>query len=186
MIGRIKEKKQLVIVLTALGMTVGFLLFFYLPLSHKMRAVRQNRAEQKKLFDQASEKYIWLSTLQQQLTELEKKTATCSASVPGNRKLGGFIQQVSSLMNQHDLENQIVRPEKDNGSESLKCIPINIECTGSLSQLFEFFHSLGQLERLLCFERASFINDPDLNGKVTVKTRALIYYRPDEQGGGKI
>jgi len=84
-------------------------------------------------------------------------------------------------MNKQNLKEQLVQPGSEIQSAEVNCIPINIECSGSLKQIFELFKSLNNFERLIRIESIRLINDKDFVGPLKMKVQASVYYRPTEE-----
>ena len=81
-------------------------------------------------------------------------------------------------MNEHNLKDQHIKPGVEIQSENLSRIPISIECSGTLTQVFGFFQAFQGLERVIRIERLQLTNDKDFSGVVTMNALANVYYRP--------
>ena len=78
----------------------------------------------------------------------------------------------------------MVQPDSEIEVDNLICIPVQIQCKGTMSQIFEFFKSLQNVERLVRIEQVQLKNDTDLNGHVTMTAKANIYYRQQKSQAG--
>ena len=86
-------------------------------------------------------------------------------------------------MEEHHLTEEVVTPGGQIASEELYCIPVEIQCKGSLSDIFGFFKGLQSLERQVRIEQVKLINDTNFSGEVTLDTRSVIYFRdPGSEG----
>jgi Tfp pilus assembly protein PilO len=83
-------------------------------------------------------------------------------------------------MNRYNLEDQQVLPDKEILSGDLYCIAVNIKCKGSLKQIFEFFESLQNTDRMMRIESVKLTNDTKYSGKVDLETKAIVYYRSEQ------
>ncbi len=172
------EKKQQIINLTlAIVMVLGFVIFGYLPLNKKTKAVKHMKSEQKLTIDKASIASKQLHVVEEQLRNLQQKLENYDQKIPEQRELGAFLQQMASLMNKHDLKDQLIQPGTEIAIDSLKCIPIKMKCRGNLSQIFEFFKSIQTFDRSVRIEQVQLANGNDFNGEITIHTKAFIYYR---------
>lgn len=72
-------------------------------------------------------------------------------------------------------------PEVEIKADNLSCIPINMQCKGTLIQIFQFYKRLQSIDRLVRIEQVKLVNDVGLTGQVSMETRALIFYIPNAQ-----
>lgn len=178
-----RERQQIVICVVAGAMLGAFVLFSYLPLRRKIKAVEQAKAAQRLAIAKASAERAQLPVLREQLLKLEKVVGNYETNIPGHRDLGIFLQTIANLMNKHDLKDQIVQPGKEVEAERLNCIPVSVHCKGRLKQIFDFFSSLQLLDRLVRIEQVKLTNDGDFSGELSVQTETIIYYRSEPEQG---
>ena len=74
---------------------------------------------------------------------------------------------------------------KNSNPRQLCSIPLTLECKGSLEQIFAFFQSLENMDRLIRIEEVTLENDTDFNAVVKLKAKANVYYQPDDKEMGK-
>jgi len=178
-----RDRQQIVICVVAGAMLGAFVLFSYLPLRKKTKDVEQAKAAQRLAFAKASAERAQLPVLREQLLKLEKVVGNYETNIPGHRDLGEFLQTIANLMNKHDLKDQVVQPGKEIEAERLNCIPVSVQCKGSLKQIFDFFGSLQLLDRLVRIEQVKLTNDGDFSGELSAQTEAIIYYRSEHEQG---
>ncbi len=172
-----RERQQTVICIVAGAMVGGFVLFRYLPLQKRIKAVEQRRAEQALVIAKASAESEQLPALEERLLKLRSTVGNYGRQVPEDRNLGGFLHGIADLMNKHNLREQLIQPGKETEAAELNCIPVNVQCRGRLKRIFEFYKSLQGLDRLVRIEQVKLTNDSDFTGEVKVQTKAVIYYR---------
>jgi len=172
-----RERQQAVICIVAGAILGGFVLFRYLPLQKRIKAVEQRRAEQALVIAKASAESEQLPALEEQLLKLQSTVGNYGRKVPENRNLGGFLHGIADLMNKYNLSEQLIQPDKEIETDELNCIPVNVQCRGKLKRIFEFYKSLQELDRLVRIEQVKLTNDSDFSGEVKVQTKAIIYYR---------
>ena len=172
-----REKRQVVICVAAGAIVGGFLLFRYLPLQKRIKAVRQAKAAQSLALAKASTERAQLPVLKEQFLNLERVVGNYEAKIPAQRELGMFLQEIANLMNKHNLKDQVVQPGGEIKTEELCCIPVSMRCTGKLERIFEFFNSLQLLNRLVRIEQVELTNNGDFSGDVGVKAETIVYYR---------
>lgn len=180
---QLRERQQIAIFVIAGAMISGFVLFRYLPLQKKIKAAEQTRAAQTLDIAKASSQSGQVPALKGQLQKLQRTVGNYEANIPEQRALGAFLQQIANLMNENNLREQLIRPGKEVEAEELNCIPVSIQCKGSLKQIFEFFKSLQVLDRLVRIEQIKLVNDSDFSGEVGMQTEAVIYYRAETEQG---
>lgn len=179
-----REKKQLVICATAAAVIAGFALLVYLPLRSRLNSLAKAKAEQSLIVATASAQSAELPLLENKLVSLQAMVRNYEQNVPADRQLGTFLQQIAALMNEHNLRDQIVQPDREIQLEDLGCIPVSIQCRGSLRQIFGFFRSLQHLNRLIRIEQIRLANDGKLSGDVSMQTSVIIYYRQRQVSAG--
>lgn len=178
------EKQQLGIFITFAVMIVVFVIRQYLPLRNSARAVEQVKAALLSAGTKTDLQVRNLPILRTQLKELQAKVGNYDVQIPDDRGLGAFLQEIAAVMNKHNLSEQVVQPENEIKIDGLTCIPVRMQCKGTTLQLFEFFKSLGTVERLMRIEQVQMKNASDLSGLVTMAAKVNIYYREPKQRGG--
>ena len=176
------EKQQLLICGAALALLGGFVFFGYMPLHEKLLQVRQVKSDNELLISSALEHKNQLSALKVELEDIKDKIFNYDSNIPRKRELGVFLQQIAGLINKHELGKQVVQPGVETVSGDLRCIPIKIQCKGSLPRIFDFYSSLQRLDRMVRIENVKLVNNKDYSGQVSMQTTAVIYYKPE---GGK-
>jgi len=173
-----REKQQLAICVITGVIVGGFVLFRYLPLRSKMKALRQTKSAQALTIAKGAADNKQLFLLKEQLSKLQQELANYEANIPQQSDIGEFLHTIADLMNEHNLGEQVIEPNKEIKAENLNCIPVKMQCKGKLDQIFEFYRKLQRLDRLVRIELVKLSNDKDFNGHVSMEARAIIYYRP--------
>ena len=186
-------KRQQVIIFAAAGVILGgFMLLQFFPLRKKMAAIRKAEAAQNLVISKVSSQSRHEPLLKERLLRLEMQTSRYDLQVPYASDLGGFLREIAGIMNEHNLKEQMVQPGKQNktaGSsqeitgQNIRAIPVTMACKGSLGQVFEFFKSLQNLDRLVSIEQVKLVNDKDFNSEVSIEAKTVIYYRPQAEQG---
>ena len=179
----LKERQQILIVCTAVLMTVGFVFLRYVPLKRKVAAVELRYHQAHNDITEAAVHRQQLPQLKRQLSELRESCGNYEERIPSERELGVFLHTIARLMNKHNLKEQLIQPGTEAGSGDLKLIPINMQCRGKLSEIFEFYESLKGLDRLVRIEGVSLSNDKDFTGNIKMQMKAAVYYRPESEQG---
>jgi len=173
-----RERQQITICVITGVIVGGFVLFRYLPLRSKMKAVRQIKSAQALTIAKGAADNKQLLLLNEQLSKLQSELENYEAKIPEQSDIGVFLHKIADLMNEHSLSEQMIEPHKEIKGEKLNCIPVKMQCKGKLDQIFEFFRHLQRLDRLVRIEQVKLSNDSDFNGQVAMESKAIIYYRP--------
>jgi len=171
-----REKQQIAICAAAAAMVCGFVLFRYLPLQSKIKSLRQVHAAQMLDVSKASTESRQIPAIREQLLQLQTAVGNYEQQIPAQRDLGAFLQKIANLMNEHNLQGQMIQPGEEIKAGQLSCIPVNMQCKGGLSQIFEFYRQMQGLDRLIRIEYVKLANDGDFSGEVSMQTKAVIYY----------
>jgi type IV pilus assembly protein PilO len=172
-----RERQQITICVIAGVIVGGFVLFRYLPLRSKMKALRQTKSVQALTIAKGVADNKQLFLLKEQLAKLKQDLANYQANIPANSDIGGFLHTIADLMNENKLGEQVIEPHKEIKTKSINCIPVKMQCKGRLNQIFEFYRELQGLDRLVRIEQVKLSNDKDFNGQVSMEDREIIYYR---------
>lgn len=178
-----QERKQIAICISAGTIVAAFLLFRYLPLRKRVKAVEREKAAQTLAINKASMERVQLQLLKEQLLNLQTTVENYKANIPAKNDFGVFLQQIADLMGKHNLKEQVIAPGKEIEVKGLNCIPVDMQCKGTLAQVFEFQKQMQRLERLVRIEHIELVNDSDFTGEVSMQAKVVIYYRPKSQRG---
>jgi Tfp pilus assembly protein PilO len=178
-----RERQQITIFVIAAAIVGGFVLFRYQPLQRRIKAVKDARVAQTLVITKSQAESNQLPALKQQLLKLQQAVGNYNANVPLQRALGGFLQRIADLMNEHNLREQVVAPGQEIKIGELSCIPVDMQCKGKLTRIFEFYRRLQSLDRLVRIEQVKLENDSDFSGEASMQTKAVIYYRAETVKG---
>jgi len=176
---RFWNRQQLIIVFLIVAMAAGFLQLRYFPVRRRIKAANQAKQQQQMVITKAAAQIQQLPYLAKEVEELKAGIGNFEAKVPSSRQLGPFLQQITNVMNKHNLREQSVQPDKEVelALEDIKCIPINIKCKGRLKQVFSFFKSLKKLDRMVRLQQVELKSDNDFVGDVSMQIKVAIYYQ---------
>lgn len=178
-----RERQQITIFIIAVTMVGGFVLFRYVPLQQKMRTVKGAAFAQALAITRGQAEGKQLPLLKEHKLSLQQAVGNYDVSIPPQRALGGFLQRIAELMNEHNLREQVVTPGQEIKAGELNCIPVDMRCKGKLVNIFEFCKRIQLLDRLVRIEQVKLENDSDFTGEVSMQTKAVIYYRAEAAKG---
>jgi len=155
-----------------------FVFYGYMPSHRRLESLSRAREQHRDIIKMAMSQAEALPALEKRHKETAGIVQRYEGSVPSESALGVFLGQIASIMTAHQLTDQVVEPGKEIETEALSCIPVRLNCTGTLSAVFSFFSDLQELHRLVRIEKIALTNDSGFTGRVAMQTEAVIFYRP--------
>lgn len=174
---KLPEKEQLVIIGIAVVVVVGFAVFRYYPIASRSIGLKQVKATQMSEKARVHMQTLQLPVLCEEKDRLEKKLSNYDKKAPLKRNFSMLWEQITAEMNRLNLKEQKIEPGLELKGEELNCIPIKIECTGTLSQMFELFTSLEGFDRIIYIESIELTGGSQNTGQVKLNAGAKVYYR---------
>ena len=178
------DKKQTMILLLGAAILTGFAVFQYVPIVQKKLQMRKQVLKQAQSMSQVQQYAGSLPELRQEKVELTEQLKDYSVKIPEGKQFAQLWRQIADVMNDCQLTEQSVQPGKELVSQELCCIPLSIECTGTLDQMFEFFQSLENFERLVRIDQIDLKNNDDSDATIKMNAIANIYYQPKHPDNG--
>ncbi|MBW8002113.1 MAG: type 4a pilus biogenesis protein PilO [Planctomycetes bacterium] len=179
----VEEKKQIMTFVMVVAMAVAFFLFKYVPLRKKLSDVKQNLSEQRLTIMKSETEKQQIPIVQALLDDLNERTQNFDVQIPGDRELGVFLKQVTQIMNKYGLKEQNIKPNSEVKTGNVNCIPIEMQCKGTLRQLFDFYKTFQNAGRLVRIQEVSFTNERDYTGQLSMRAKAIIYYSNQQNEG---
>lgn len=155
-----------------------FLFCGYTPSHKRLQSLRATEAQQTHMIEAAAAQSKELPALKARLKNVEQIAGHYDAYVPQDVSLGTFLQDIARIMTEHQLTDQVVVPGKPVESGAVRCIPVHVNCKGSLRDIFGFFHDFQAMDRLVRIEKVALQNDRDFTGHVVMDADTVIFYRP--------
>ncbi|MGH2272806.1 type 4a pilus biogenesis protein PilO [Anaerohalosphaeraceae bacterium U12dextr] len=175
------EKKQIWILVVGALVCAGVAVFGYIPIAwqkHVITQILQRQAMTLEQVQQCSDQYEILLEKTAQLEPLANRFDQC---VPDNRQFAALWQQIAELMSRHNLRDQQVKPGAETQNGIIHSVALDIQCNGSLQDIFEFIHALETMDRLVRIEQMDLANDKDYSGQLTMTAKAQVFYRTQNQ-----
>ncbi len=172
------RRQQVWVLVIASLFAADFVFNGYLPSHRRLENLAQARTQHERIIDTAVAQAEVLPALEVRHKEIVKQVSRYEDSVPAQSNLGLFLGQIAELMTEHQLANQVVVPGTEVKAGELNCIPVQMDCTGTLDGVFGFFADLGNMSRLVRINKISLKNDTGFTGTVSMQTEAMIFYRP--------
>ncbi|MBP7049539.1 MAG: type 4a pilus biogenesis protein PilO [Phycisphaerae bacterium] len=171
------RKEQIWVCVVAGLFLCDFVVCGWLPSRQRLTSLQQARSEQRRTIDLAAAQGVEVARLKAKLRDTERLVERFDASVPPERMLGNFLQQMGAVMAQCELTNPMVLPGKELESGDLGCIPVQVACTGTLPQLFSFFGQLRTLDRRVRIGQVMVENDAAFTGQLRMQAEVVIFYQ---------
>ena len=171
------EKKQMQIIGIAAVIIVGFGVLRFYPLARRMAGIRGIQCRQSAATAQVRQYTMGIPAFRRQAEDLRVKLADYDRKIPPDRQFADLWYRMAEAMNRHNLQDQVVQPGRETTSQAIGCIPITIQCSGTLEQIFEFLKSLDDFERLIRIEELQLQNDAEHSGRIKLDAAAKVYYQ---------
>ena len=172
-----RERQQISICVVAGVVVCVFMLFWYLPLHKKMKAIRQAKAAQSLAIAKGAADSRQLPLIKEQLLELQARLGNYEANIPEQNTFGGFLGRIADLMNENNLTEQEITPGEEIKADKFNCIPVTMRCKGKLALVFKLYLQFMTLDGLFRIYLLNLSNYSDFSGQVSMETKAFIYYR---------
>lgn len=176
-------KKQFLLCVVVLAITAAYMFLRILPLHSKASQLASESEQQHQVIRQGLEAQAKLSKTRMELEQLEAEIGDFRNKIPTKRSMGQLLQKIADLMDENSLADQVVRPGNEEQLKELTRIPVTMECRGRLEQIFDFYHSLEELDRLVRVEFIELNSQASDGGIVKMRTQASVYYEPVENSG---
>ena len=175
--------QQIAICVVAGAIVFVFVIFWYLPLRHQMKMVKQAKDEQIITIAKGMADAEQLPVLKEQMQKFQAELDDYESKIPHQRDFGAFMGRITDLMNEHYLMEQSIEPGDILEADRFNCMPVSMQCTGRITQFFNFYDRLQDLDRLVRIEQVKLSNDSGYSGQVKMETKAIIYYRTGMEQG---
>jgi len=172
------RKQQMWLYSIAVLFCADFVFYGYTPSHKRLQSLREAKTQQSRLIATAAAQSKELPALRTRLKNVERIVEHYDRYVPPEESSGVFLQEIARIMTEHHLADQVVVPGTNVESDGIRCIPVHIDCQGSLKDIFSFFCDLQTMDRLVRIEKVSLQNDKDFTGHVGMEMNAVIFYRP--------
>jgi Tfp pilus assembly protein PilO len=180
------ERQQLVIFGIAMVIVTGFGLFQYYPLARKADSIRKTIEQQQVVSDETDQLIQQMAQLRNQVESLKPLQAEFEKKLPRTRQFSALWQQITDVMNQRGLTEQVVQRDTESDDSRFGTVRIHLQCGGTFQQMFEFFRSLQTMDRFIRIESFQMTNEADYSGRIKLDAVARVYFQvasSDSQGG---
>jgi Tfp pilus assembly protein PilO len=175
---RSDRKQQAWLYAVAVLFCADFVFYGYTPSHKRLQSLQATEVQQSRMISAAAAQGKELPALKARLKSVEQIVEHYDAYVPQDVSLGMFLQDIARIMTEHHLTDQVVVPGKEVESSAVRCIPVHVNCKGSLRDIFGFFHDFQAMDRLVRIEKVILQNDREFTGHVGMDADAVIFYRP--------
>lgn len=175
------DKQQALIILAAVIMLTGFGGLRYLPMFRQQQAMAARMQQQEQEMQDIQTHSCLLPELRHQKKRLEDSLDEFAQKIPRSRDFARLWQQIADAMNACRLSDQWVQPGTEQKAGRLSCIPLTIECRGSMEQIFTFVKVVEDMDRLMRLDELKLENSPEFKADLKMSARVMVYYQPEEQ-----
>lgn len=178
---RYPEKQQVIIIAVGLIVTALFTVFRYIPIAKDNMLLKQAKAAHLDENTKVAAQIGQLPLVCEQKARLQQSIGNYDLKIPEKREFASLWEEISSLMNEHKLKDQQIKPGIETEDGRLVCIPITIECSGNTDQVFAFFRSLENVDRLLRIDSLEIQRLEGMHNAIKVNMTSKVYCRKNEQ-----
>jgi Tfp pilus assembly protein PilO len=158
-----------------------FVLYGYMPSHKRLQSLAAAQVQQERMIEMAAAQSKELPALKTRLKNTEQIVAHYDSYIPLDASQGVFLQEIARVMTEHHLTDQVVVPGREVESDGIRCIPVHVNCKGSLKDVFGLFHDLQGMDRLVRIAKVLLQNDRNFVGQVSMEADAVIFCRPPSE-----
>jgi Tfp pilus assembly protein PilO len=170
------DKQQIVIIIIAVVSLGGFGVLRYLPLAGKTRAIKAARAQFQEGDLEVKNQARQIPVLNAKMEQIKSRIGDYDRKVPSGREFASLYDDIADIMKKHNLSDQLIQPGSEKVGKNISSIPISIECSGNLKDVFGFFRSIESFDRHIRIESLEMTSEIERD-VIDVKAGAIVYYR---------
>ncbi len=172
------DKQQIIIIVVAVISLGGFGLFRYLPLAGKTRSIKAAREDFLVGDHEVKKQARQIPLLIAKMERIKTKIGDYDRKIPFGRKFASLYDEITDVMKKHNLSDQVIQPGREITGSEMSSIPISIECSGDLKDVFGFFRSIESFDRLIRIESLEMKSELERD-VIAIKAGAVVFYRSD-------
>ena len=172
--------KPNILVLSLIGaVTIAFGLCAVAPGHRRLSAARAETHQIESAMMAQAARIVAIDSLVAEVRELSEQTAHFDAAIPSEPDLGGFLTELTAILERNGLENQILqpRPARPAAVGEVFVQPVTVQCEGRFESLFNAWREVELMNRLTQVERLHVRGDPEHPGRIRVEASLNVYYR---------
>jgi len=171
------DHHPLFLLLILLVGAAGLGAYQYYPVHLQRKALYQTLSRQGDKMEEIKNCSEKLPTLHRQVKSLEEQDKEFGRLFPADQGLSRLWHQIAEIMDNNHLGDQLVRPGEVSCEEDFCSIPLEIRCTGSFENIFEFFRAMERFERLIRMDQVQLKNDESVSGRLILQAQARVFYQ---------
>lgn len=110
--------------------------------------------------------------------ELENKLTAFTEAIPGEQRIGAFLEALDQIARDAGLTGKNVKPAQPVVGDEVACLPIQVEVSGTFASIHEFLRRVETLPRLARIQRVELAGGDDLGGELVSSVMMQVYFRP--------
>jgi len=190
-IGRLDQKKKLIIWIAACTLPVLlFAFFYYSPKSKEITGLNSNKANLEREIQKVEATVRELDKHKAEMQETELKFKAASLLLPEQKEIPSLLTNISSQGTNSGLEFISFKPKAEEPKEFYAEIPVSIAVDGPYHNIGVFLDKISKLPRIVSVSDINMGSPAMVDGEMYLKTTFnLITYRfiekSDETTAGK-
>jgi Tfp pilus assembly protein PilO len=180
------EKKQLIILAVGIALIIGVGCFRCKPLLARAKHLKMTRSNQMIENTNIRKQMLELPIVGEKMKKLRSEIGEYYDKIPRNRDFAALWEQIADMMKSLNLKDQLIQPDQEVLGSEINSISVTIKCSGSFSQLYEFFKLLEDFDRVVRIEQLKLTGSQNDSGLVKMDAKAKIYYQFANQEKTKV
>ena len=140
------NRKQSLLLLVCLGgLVVGYAYFFYLPGSERMAEMKRELEDAELEAEGTVTLIAAIDATQKQLDAAREYTESWEAAAPSEREISEVFERIHELTRLAETETTRFEPQSVIKYETIRRVPVTMECEGSFTQIAALLTALERL-----------------------------------------
>jgi len=171
---RTLRRAEVILVLILGGGVFLYFRLVYQPAADRVRALQGNLRRLQSEIQKDQFHAQGLHEIQETITRYEAALARLNRRLPPSVDLENLLEELHGIGARTGVMLDLVKPQPMVKGETFWELPVEIDLRGSFPDFYRFVQSLERLDRLV---RANtvLVSNPDLDGKLKVKTVISVY-----------
>ncbi|MBN1396023.1 MAG: type 4a pilus biogenesis protein PilO [Pirellulales bacterium] len=169
------RRSNWILTLTLAAIAVAFLTLVWLPGRREILAIQEQVRAKRQFVNQAAALAKTLTATQKQLDTTEAAFKNWEKNAPRNKDLPSLYGKINALAKRSGLSVARFDPEPFVVHEEIREIPLEIGCTGTFWQVFDFLGEIETLPPLIWVDAMRLENISGVSGCVKSELNLVVF-----------
>jgi Tfp pilus assembly protein PilO len=171
-------RRKALVAVGGLAIAVVFALGAMLPDWRTRRAAQQDARSLREAVDGRTAQLSRLAQSRQRSEELTRRMEAFATAIPGEQRIGGFLELLDAVARDVGLSGKNVQPDEAVHGPQVSYLPVRVDVTGSFTAVHEFLRRVESLPRLARAQRLEMTGDEEHPGELSASVMMRVYFRP--------